>query len=421
MRLPKPKLPNFLRRRPPLLPVVAFILFIAAAGFAPLVWQRINRAARITAHTAINNFSEEISIHQKEQSLTLREDIDLAKKANYIGSSSYKAEELSKSKISHPERGRLYLLKQRVSGITFVSAFTGSAKFGADLPIAKEWEVTDLGEDGMWLPGACAQKPSWVIGGRYVLIDDGPQLALFDTHKKTFRYFGSTGDDDPRGERVLLTEVKDGKLTLYVDKHDPDGALMKSKDFKHDSSIKDPFIYRREIHPEDLSYDEFAVEYSKPPVTFYTLRAYFSGVKKVISYASDAGEPKQAVLNDQSAGSWQNMGAQEPINDKAPVDEQSTFNNTRTDILRNIKEDYPELFKSTGTTVDSRLEEDRYSLKLLKTVVPRYGFEITLNGLGATATVPGVYNRDNRTLSLVIAPGKTAKWQNIELFTMGTM
>lgn len=237
-------------------------IIIVAATWGGYEYIRTHAPKAITKSTAAQV--------QKEQQLAALGSSD----SYFIGTSHYASETSSKSKIEKSESGDLYKITTSNESKGFLMAFAGAG----GPTVAPGWKATRVGTDPMWIPGACAQKPSWMIGDHLILIDDGEYdgakathyYALYDTNAKTFTEFGGAlANDTQAKEKILSIGIEQGKLVFYIDLQDAAGPYATSTSFKHSLAQHENFLIRRVIETPDLTYTDFRVPFDKPAFDDY--------------------------------------------------------------------------------------------------------------------------------------------------------
>lgn len=219
--------------------------------------------------------------------------------AYFIGAGHYAGQTSSKSKIQKTETGKLFKLTKAGTSKSYMTAFDSTINV-ADMNLRPGWTATQVGQDAMWIPGACAQKPSWLIGDHQILIDDGQYdgtqsthyYALYDTQSKNFSDFGGTLLDDTQAkEKIIGINVEDNKLVFYIDQQDATGPYTSSTSFKHSLTNHDSFLIRRVIETPSLAYTDYRVTFTKPPFDNYHLTAATTLWKatETLTVASEGG------------------------------------------------------------------------------------------------------------------------------------
>ncbi len=214
-----------------------------------------------------------------------------------IGTGSYKYETLTKSKITEGDSAKLVIAANDQSGGHFVLAFLG----GGNIPTANQlepgWSLQAIADDPMWAPGACSSKPTFLLGDKYIFIDDGKtkdtdkynSYILFNMQTAEYHYIGGSNFTPTQGnkEQILLAANENDKLVFYIDPIEDhpyivdDGSLpghIKGKDHS--------YIIRRVIDPETFDYTDYSLPFNVPDdLTNYYVRAYneASGVSFQVS------------------------------------------------------------------------------------------------------------------------------------------
>ena len=191
----------------------------------------------------------------------------------------YKFQEQDQSRVNDASsEGQLYLLTETAHKANFILAGNDSLKsVGASLNSG--WTSGLLSQDSMWLPAKCASKPTYLIGGRYIFVDDGKQTPdskyssylVFDMVSKKFRYFGGDLFTATQGdkEHILSIQNENGAVVFYIDTSDPSGPLSGSATFKHAAAYSPGFVTRRVLDLSTLAYTDYKIPYTAPPATPY--------------------------------------------------------------------------------------------------------------------------------------------------------
>jgi hypothetical protein len=202
-----------------------------------------------------------------------------------IGEGKYTFESLQSSKIQGQEKGLLTIATHDTSKSNFVLALgAGSLELGQKLN--QGWKLTTLAQDGLWQPGACASKPSLLIGDRYVFIDDGKtrpedpysSYIIYDIKDKVYRYFGGSNFTEQQGmkETILSYLVEDGQLVFYIDPADKEGQLNHVGVAKHWVQGDHSYIIRRVVAPDLLSYTDYALDFKVPGgIEYYDVQSWY--------------------------------------------------------------------------------------------------------------------------------------------------
>ena len=247
-------------------------------------------------------------------------------------SGKYTYDESSKSKINKSEKGRLAVITRKGDSHSFLQAFPDSQNVSA-LKTSPDWTAQEVGHDPMWIPGACAQKPSWIIPGGFVVIDDADYnginayhyYALYDTNRKIFRSFGGTlANVQQQREKVIYVNVEAGKLVFYIDQQDPSGPYSGSSSFKHSKADHEASIIRRVIEVPQLAYTDSRIPFELPAFDGYhvDVNPAGSGVQLVITADGKLKQLAGAINgitpvklaaisnNDLAASSYQNTNVE---------------------------------------------------------------------------------------------------------------
>lgn len=212
------------------------------------------------------------------------------------GTSTYKFEELDHSKLYDPAMlGDLSLATEKANQANFLLAGNTGTNLSAET-ISPNWSVGVINQDTIWQPASCASKPTYLIGGRYIFIDDGkekasdkyPSYLAFDMVSQKFRYFGGNNFTAQQGdkEHILSIQNENGSLVFYIDQSDTTGPLASSPTFKHATAYAPGYITRRVIDASTLAYTDYKLPYAIP-----TGIAYF-----YIDAGTDFGAGQVATL-----------------------------------------------------------------------------------------------------------------------------
>ncbi len=347
----------------------------------------------------------------------------LASDAYYIGSSSYKGEVSDKSKINKSEFGRLYKVTNQAAGISYITAANGSVDANK-LGLNSGWQVQKIGQDPMWIPGSCAQKPSWLMQNRYVVIDDGSYeagqtthyYAVYDTQTKKFMHFGGSLISDIQAhENIMFVNTEEDKLVFYIDLQDPSGQFTASSNFKHSKASKESYIIRRVINPSDLSYDDYRVPYQQPSFDVY--------------YTKVVGKPDSVKLELHTDGNNQYLvgdikSKQEIL--LSPIESsrlselvgskyqygQDKLKPYNEDIRAYLKGNLPQYTEVTGNSVDHNFFVNFEGAK------GNYIFVGLPTGIAGG--IPAIYDTSTHLLQLSAATSDLKNWSDASPFTMGT-
>lgn len=216
---------------------------------------------------------------------------------------------LGASRIEPGGKGGLVLASYADSGSNFVLATSGDSSIN-DSIVSEGWHTKVLADDPLWAPGACSAKPTLLLQGRYIFIDDGKTKSddkynsylVFDMQTGKYNYFGgdSFSDKQATHENIMYATDENDQLVFYIDQSDADGPLAGSTNFKHVSSHASSYIVRRVIDPATMKYKDYKIPFTVPTngstvtiVDYYTLSLYgginslTDGSKVSLHYVSD--------------------------------------------------------------------------------------------------------------------------------------
>jgi hypothetical protein len=225
------------------------------------------------------------------------ETIDAAKQGEQLRSDKYKFETRTASKISEANsKGNLVLATHKATNAHFVLALESDITLGDKA--SDNWTVSQIATDTMWLPGACSSKPSFLLQGRYVFIDDGKtqptdkygSYVIYDLKINSYVYFGgdSFTEQQALGERIIDIANENNQLVFYIDPTDHTGVLRNSPTFKHAVGSDEQYIIRRVIDPATLEFKDYKLAYTVPQgiAHYYIEKTYGDDV---IRLARDGG------------------------------------------------------------------------------------------------------------------------------------
>jgi hypothetical protein len=190
------------------------------------------------------------------------------------GVGTYKFEELNHSKLyDKANLGDLTLATEKASNANFLLAGDTSAVLTPQT-VSPNWSLGVVNQDTIWQPASCASKPTYLIGGRYIFIDDGkenaadkyPSYLVFDMVSQKYRYFGGNSFTQQQGdkEHILSIQNENGSLVFYIDQSDSTGPLASSSTFKHARANAPGYITRRIINASALTYTDYKLPYTVP-------------------------------------------------------------------------------------------------------------------------------------------------------------
>lgn len=206
----------------------------------------------------------------------------------FLRSGAYQARTTEVSDIRGGEQGagaglgRLLKVSRERGGASFLIAYDEHTKPDS-LPLREGWTIEELGRDAMWLPAACAQMPSWIVGDRYLLINearyDGFEVVdnyvVYDLVRRTFTYL--TDPDARAGKaatKVLAVRIESGNAVFYLDARDRKGPHHVDREYRHSLAHHNGFVVRRVISLRDLSFADYKIPFSTPPIDDYVVQIF---------------------------------------------------------------------------------------------------------------------------------------------------
>jgi hypothetical protein len=384
---------------------------------------------------------------QQYQTTQVQTEYDQAQSAgkaeNFLGGGVFKSKVSDHSEYTD-QVADLYAMTHQISGFTYLVALTHKTDL-SQIGMASGWKAELLSVDGMWVPGACASKPSWVIDSRYILIDDGAYYVMFDIQTKKFTTFGYHDDINTDTESMLAFTIENGKASYYIDSHDPSGPLQTNSIFKHSRHHDKKYVVRRELNLADMTYSDYKVQYPDIPFDYYLISAVKDQDGAVnLRFNSDLGAMQYYTISspDDVYGKVQNDAvatlAEDLSYDSAAVVDKSGDGDLAPivaaipEIRRNITEDYKQFIgddaevtvttqygSTTVNTQDYFNNLNKYSLSYYKSVAPRIGLGMPF--IGNFSTYPAVYNTSNKQLSIVINPNNVNAWLMLSIVTLGVL
>jgi hypothetical protein len=200
--------------------------------------------------------------------------LDAGRVGQLADKGQYKYEELDHSKLNSEDNpGLLVLASAEDQNANFILAGNTDLDLSAD-NLNSGWTAQKVNEDSIWQPASCASKPTYLIGGRYIFIDDGRTKAtdkynsylVFDMVSQKYRYFG--GDnftvDQGQKEHILSVQNENGSVVFYIDHSDTSGPLAGSTSFKHAASYAAKYITRRVLDLSTLHFQDYKIPYQLP-------------------------------------------------------------------------------------------------------------------------------------------------------------
>ena len=150
----------------------------------------------------------------------------------------------------------------------------------------------------MWAPGACSSKPTFLLQGKYIFIDDGKtnpedkynSYVIFDMQKGTYNYIGGSNFSSDQGDKetILKAVNENDKLVFYIDPADTANPQPSQYGgFTHTKGNDHGYVIRREIDPATMHYTDYSLPFTLPSdVTTYRVNSY-SLFDSVISINKD--------------------------------------------------------------------------------------------------------------------------------------
>jgi hypothetical protein len=226
--------------------------------------------------------------------------IDKTKTGKLLGTGQYTYTALDQSKMTQGDPAQLVVATESKSNSHYVLALIGQdTKIPAD-KINDGWSVASIAQDRMWAPGACSSKPTFLIQGKYIFIDDGKtnpddkynSYIVFNMATGKYNYFGGNSFTKDQGgnEMILKSLNENDKLVFYIDPVDSSGPLAGNTEGKHARGRDHAYIIRREIDPATMKYADYSLPYSVPAgVSVYSIAlSYNDGM--LISLTPDGSQ-----------------------------------------------------------------------------------------------------------------------------------
>ena len=195
--------------------------------------------------------------------------IDPSQQGKYLADGQYAFATFDKSRIDTTNQGSLVLATYAASGANFILATNGQTKIDDSL-VSDGWKTTTLANDPLWAPGACSAKPTLLLQGRYIFIDDGKtnpedkySYLVFDMQTGKYRYFGGDSFTSKQAthENIMLATDENDQLVFYIDQSDPDGPQVNSTTFDHSAGHGLDYVVRRVIDPATMNYKDYKIPF----------------------------------------------------------------------------------------------------------------------------------------------------------------
>lgn len=236
-------------------------------------------------------------------------DVDTTQFGVKAETSFYKFDRFKKSKIVSETPGKLVLATQKSENANFILATNDKVTFD-ESKINSAWTTTTVADDPLWAPGACSAKPTLLLQGKYIFIDDGKtkptdtynSYVVYDISKGTYSYFGGDNFSDVQGKRqkILFATNENNQLVFYIDELDKKGPLSNTTSFKHAAGSSNGYLIRRVVDPATMKYTDFHLNYKVPEgIQFFYLAAYVDTINNRvnISMTQEATQIEPEVYN----------------------------------------------------------------------------------------------------------------------------
>lgn len=252
---------------------------------------------------------------------------------------SYKYEELDHSTQNTPgSQGQLVLAQEQQKNANYVLAVADGTNIAAS-NLSADWKAQLVGSDTIWQPASCASKPTYLIKGQYIFIDDGKakptdqynSYLVFDMVSKKFRYFGGSDFTTQQGskEHILSVANENDQIVFYIDPADTAGPLAGSSSFKHAAGSAASYVIRRVIDLSSMHYTDYKLNYTVPTnIPYYYVdpgSGTVAGAAKELVTLSDDNSATNyyysgTVTNNQITFTQKNRTNNEGIVPTPPVD-----------------------------------------------------------------------------------------------------
>lgn len=237
------------------------------------------RAATVKSTTVSLAPKPTLKVASAKQHLT-----DASQQGKFLAEGEYAVNSLDKSRITEVKKGGLVLASYAASGANFVLATSGNTKID-DTIVADGWKTKLLADDPLWAPGACSSKPTLLLQGRYIFIDDGKtnptdkynSYLVFDMQTGKYNYFGGDSFTTKQAtqEKIMLATNENDQLVLYIDLPDADGPQANTASFLHSTTHAPNYIVRRVIDPATMRYKDYKIPFVNPSsIELYNLSVY---------------------------------------------------------------------------------------------------------------------------------------------------
>jgi hypothetical protein len=262
----------FTNKRKLLISLAVILLTVANSTFLAYGVLRFRRYQAKPVAVVFDTAVVEQQIDIKSADL---KDIPSSEQGKKLGEGDYKFESLKKSKITTGDKAELVIAANEKSGGHFVLAFLGARSKPAPQQINPGWTLTTIADDPMWAPGACSSKPTFLLQGKYIFIDDGKtnpkdkynSYIVFDMATSTYNYFGGNNftAKQANNETIIKAVNENDKLVFYIDTPDPKGTHKTSDGLPiHVPGQAPSYIIRREVDPATMHYVDYSLPFSAP-------------------------------------------------------------------------------------------------------------------------------------------------------------
>jgi hypothetical protein len=266
---------------------------LITAGNGGLLAYNLMRKSDISRST-----TSAVSVKQGQVTSAKQHVVDASKQGEKLAPGDYKATSLRQSRIDQTQLGRLILASNKSLGGSFLLATDQSFNLD-DSNLVDGWTAQNVSDDALWAPGACSSKPTLIIQGKYIFIDDGKtkptdtynSYLVYNLTDGSYNYFGGDNfsDTQAKHEQIMLATNENDQLVFYIDQTDASGPLSTSTSFKHASTSDRGYIIRRVIDPATMKYTDYKINYTAPAATPY----YYISVSP-----STTDQPLMISLND---------------------------------------------------------------------------------------------------------------------------
>lgn len=303
---------------------------------------------------------------------------------------AYRTRTTRVSDIERGQDGRLVRLTGPPGLGSFLIAF--EPKMAADeLSLRGGWRAEDVGRDGMWLPEACAQKPSWWIDDRYLLINDARYVeaqvvdayVVYDLVGRTFTYLTDPEAKKSPSKVLHVHGDTEGNIVFYLDLHDREGPYAADREYRHSRAHDRGHLVRRVISARDFSFTDYKVPFSTPGIENYTLRIFGQHPNLLLG----VNDESRATVETSALVTGRELTLERGFYE-APLDEVGTRAMQAAEAAV--------ASKRSGRTSTTRDENVNIAAREEDQVYLRVGAN------GVAASLPAVYDIDRRRVTLPI-------------------